>query len=73
MKWVSTVGYFVEKNRHIIDGHIIDATLERANQAMIKLGNFDPLLNYKMVSLDGQGVVIGQCTGNGLIFLAAKS
>ena len=46
-----------QKFRHVANGCIVDATLERANQAMVKLGDFGPLVNDQMVSLVGQGMV----------------
>ena len=59
----------MSKIRHVVDGHIIDATVERANQAMFKLGTFNPMIDDQIVSLDGQGMAIGQGTHDSLIFL----
>ena len=62
----------MSKIRHIIDGHIIDSALEKANKAMVKFGDFNPLIDDQMIGLPSLGMVIGQGTCDSLILLTAK-
>ena len=61
-----------QKLRQVIDGHIIDATLEGANQAIVKLWYFNSLVDVQMISLADMGMIMSQCTSNCVVFLAAE-
>ena len=61
-----------QKFRHVIDGDIVDSALEKADKAMVKFGDFDPLINDQMIGLPSLGMVICQGTWNNSILLTAK-
>ena len=61
-----------QKNRHVVDGHIVDASLKKADKAMVKFGNFDPFINGQMISVSSLGMVICQGARDSLILFTAE-
>jgi hypothetical protein len=70
MRVVSEVA--CQKFRRLVDGHVINSTLHRAKEMVVKMWDVYGLVDHDVIYLAGQGVIIGKRTTNGGISLSAK-
>ena len=56
-----------QKFWRLVDDHVINSTLHRAEEMMVKVGNVDSLVYHQVKGLPRVGVVIGERTTNSII------